>query len=548
MNLKLILVVFILLCGKLWAIVPENKIVENHLIISFKNTCTSDEANFINQLNIESLKFLNVNKTLAILKFNQNSTIKNALISKLKTLSNITSIENDYRISLRTSTPNDPLIANQWHLNKISALKSWNLNRKGVTRRGDTIVIAVIDDGMNINHPDFRNNIWQNNGEIPENMIDDDSNGYVDDFMGWNFMGKNNDISDSANYKGKHGVPVAGIIGANGNNAEGVSGIMWFVKLMIVTIADTSRKPVIFQSDALQAYSYVLHQKKLFLESDGLLGANVIATNSSWGLDGVFPNNTPLWCAMYDSLGKYGVLNISAVTNAQVRVEIFGDIPTLCNSKHLIAVGSSTAGDNYFNCGYSDTYVDISAPGANIYSTAANLKNNVNAYYNNGFSGTSYAAPMVTGAAGLIHAYGCEKYLTLYETNPEKAMLILKRCILEGADILPNFLGKNATSGRLNIEKSMKIMDKFCYDELGINDFNTAIKFFVSPNPGNGSFQIFNLDNHLIENMKIYNALGQEIKFNLTENGFEINNPISGIFIISFISNKEIIRIKYQIN
>jgi hypothetical protein len=431
-------------------------------------------------------------------------------------------------------------------LNLIKATKAWDLSRQAANRQGDTIVIAVIDDGLHLNHPDFKNNIWKNHSEVPGNMIDDDSNGYVDDVYGWNFMGQNNDISDSVNFDATHGTPVAGIIGARGNDTTGIAGIMWHVKLMIVTIADTSLSMPIYQSDAIRAYSYVLHQRKLYQNTKGKKGAFVVATNASWGIDDKMPHEAPLWCMIYDSLGKYGVMNVGAVSNNQALVDTKGDLPTLCPSRHLITVGSSTINDQYFSSGYSQQHVDLSAPGVNVFSVKAyNKENQISGdLYRGGYSGTSFAAPMVTAAVGLLHSYACEKFIDLTKSNPEAANLLIRRFILEGVDTVVALQGYTVTGGRLNIAKSMKIMDAYCYGTLNINRLYLE-QLSLYPNPGNGLISFSKILPLKEVTIKVVNMQGQSQSFAIVENQIQLQTNAEGCYFIQLMYHNKSYGFKY---
>jgi len=424
-------------------------------------------------------------------------------------------------------------------LKNIKAIQAWDVTRSGTTKYGDTIVIAVVDDGLHLKHPDFQGNIWINYADTMNNGIDDDANGYIDDHYGWNFQSNNNDISDSNYYVAGHGTPVAGIIGAVTNNGIGISGIMWKVKIMVVNVADTGSFPAIYQSDVLRAYSYVLQQRKLYNQTNGKQGAYVVATNSSWGIDGKFPNQAPLWCAMYDSLGKYGVLNVSAVSNNPSNlVDTDGDLPTLCPSAHLITVGSSTLGDNYFSSGYSTTSVDLSAPGANVFSTNAYTKIAVqnNLLYQGNFSGTSYASPMVTAAVGVLASNACPRILDSLKVNPIKWNILLKRFILEGVDVLPSLAGKSLTGGRLNIQKSLSLMDDYCFGRMSVDESLQSTFVKVFPNPGQSQIQI--LSDKIISSVVCLNSLGQSINLPvIQDNTLIVDFLPSGLYVLQITSN-----------
>src|SRR3989338_4095636 len=132
--------------------------------------------------------------------------------------------------------PNDPHYQEQWHLEKIGLPQAWS-----ITRGNDNIVIAVIDTGVDIDHPDLINNIWINEREIPDNGIDDDSNGYIDDINGWDFV--NNTFDPNPKFQEgfsdiglNHGTIVAGIIAATGNNGLGLAGVTWNARIMALKV------------------------------------------------------------------------------------------------------------------------------------------------------------------------------------------------------------------------------------------------------------------------------------------------------------------------
>ena len=475
-----------------------------------------------------------------LIQFTWSESLENwKAIDMIRQLTDYDLHQMDGPIELRSTDANDVWFSSQWHLKNIKAIQAWDVTRSGTTKYGDTIVIAVVDDGLHLKHPDFQGNIWINYADTMNNGIDDDANGYIDDHYGWNFQSNNNDISDSNYYVAGHGTPVAGIIGAVTNNGIGISGIMWKVKIMVVNVADTGSFPAIYQSDVLRAYSYVLHQRKLYNQTNGKQGAFVVATNSSWGIDGKFPNQAPLWCAMYDSLGKYGVLNVSAVSNNPSNlVDTDGDLPTLCPSAHLITVGSSTLGDNYFSSGYSTTSVDLSAPGANVFSTNAYTKIAVqnNLLYQGNFSGTSYASPMVTAAVGVLASNACPRILDSLKVNPIKWNILLKRFILEGVDVLPSLAGKSLTGGRLNIQKSLSLMDDYCFGRMSVDESLQSTFVKVFPNPGQSQIQI--LSDKIISSVVCLNSLGQSINLPvIQDNTLIVDFLPSGLYVLQITSN-----------
>ena len=164
----------------------------------------------------------------------------------------------DYKVSI-TATPNDPSFGSLWGLDAISAPTAWNTG----TGTGHTIV-AVIDSGIAYNHPDLKNNIWRNPGEIAGNGIDDDHDGYVDDVYGYNFVANNGNPMDDNG----HGTHVAGTIGAVGDNGVGVAGVDWHAKIMALKFLDSSGSG--YLSNAVRALNFaVAHGAKVVNASFG---------------------------------------------------------------------------------------------------------------------------------------------------------------------------------------------------------------------------------------------------------------------------------------
>jgi PKD repeat protein len=355
----------------------------------------------------------------------------------------------NHQVQLRVSTPNDASFTQQWSLNNtgqnggtvdadIDAVEAWDITTGGLTATGDTIVVAVIDGGFQLNHPDLVQNIYKNYLEIPGNGIDDDNNGYIDDINGWNAYNNNGTIPSD-----QHGTHVSGIIGARGNNSIGVSGVNWNVKIM--TIAGSSGS----EATVIKAYGYAATMRKLYNQTNGAKGAYVVSTNSSFGVDLGNPNNYPLWCAFYDTLGKYGVLSAGATANANYNVDTQGDIPTACPSNFLISVTNTTNTDaKNNNCGYGANTIDLGSPGTNIYNTVTG-----SSYAN--LTGTSMATPHVAGAIGLMYAAACSELIAESKTNPAVVATQMKQYLLNGTDPIPSMNGITVTGGRLNVHKAL---------------------------------------------------------------------------------------------
>ena len=392
----------------------------------------------------------------------------------------------DQLLTLR-STPNDPLWPEQWDLERIDLPDAWDVTTGGVTFSGDTIVVAVLDSGFDLMHPDLNTNFWRNHDEIPNDSIDNDLNGYIDDYIGLNIREGND-----SHPKDSHGTGVSGIIGAVGNNDEGVTGVNWSVKIMPVSGIKT-------ESDLIEAYHYVMQFRKLYNDSDGSEGAFVVVTNSSLGIDGAWADDHPMWCAAYDDLGQTGILSVASTTNRSSNVDEEGDMPSTCTSAFLITVTNTDIDDNLFKvAGYGPVHVDLGAPGENSLTTTIN-----NSYQD--FGGTSAAAPHVTGTVALLYSLPCEEFMHQIMTEPVGAALRLKALLLEGVDPLESLKGKTLTEGRLNVNTIIKGM---CL-EFGAPPKDLAIKV-VYPNPSDGRITLEMSTSHFdAHTIKVYDSMGR---------------------------------------
>jgi len=353
--------------------------------------------------------------------------------------------------------PNDPLFNEQWqYINNgtnggvpnadLDADLAWNISTGGVSMAGDTIVVAVIDGGVNKTHPDLIANLWKNWAEIPNDGIDNDNNGYVDDFSGWNVFSQNDNIQGLLT---THGTPVSGIIGAYGNNGVGVSGVNWNVKIMFVAGGN-------LESEMLAAYDYVLRARKKYNQSNGTKGAFVVAVNCSWGIDYGMPANAPLWCAAFDLLGEAGIVSVAATANNPVNVDIAGDLPTTCPSDYLIAVTSLDKSDQLApSAAWGPVNIDLGAYGQEILITSAGSQYGT-------FSGTSFAAPHVAGGIGLLYAAPCPELIALAKTSPKAAAIWTKSLLTSSTTSNASMNGASVSNGRLNLNNLLQQYEAQC--------------------------------------------------------------------------------------
>ncbi|MEZ4775852.1 MAG: GEVED domain-containing protein [Bacteroidia bacterium] len=365
--------------------------------------------------------------------------------------------QHNHRITRRgslTTIPTDPGFPNQWALNNtgqfggvpdadIDATEAWDLATGGVTVLGDSIVIAIVDGGTALTQEDLL--LWKNKGEIPGNGADDDGNGYIDDYDGWNAFSDDGNIPADV-----HGTLVAGVASAKPNNGKGGVGVSWNTQIMPVVGSSVSEAIVV------AGYGYVLEMRTLYNQTNGSSGAFVVVANSSFGVNFGNPANFPIWCALYDSLGHQGVLSVVSTMNTPQNVDIVGDVPSACSSPWMIAVTNTTASDTKrSDAAFGLTTIDLGAPGTQIYST---LPGNNYGYD----TGTSFAAPQVSGTLALMASYACPGLMILYKNDPAAAALKLKDFLLQSVDTLGSLQGLVATGGRLNAYQALLTIQDSC--------------------------------------------------------------------------------------
>ncbi len=379
----------------------------------------------------------------------------------------IASIAPDQKIEWRKQ-PNDPAYANQGDMNLIGMPKAWDITTGGVTTSGDTIVVALIDEGYQTDHQDLIQNIWVNRQEIQDDGIDNDNNGYTDDRIGYNVQ-----TGDDHHLLKSHGTSVAGVVGAKGNNGVGVTGVNWNVKILLISGAD-------FESDVIAAYQYALDMRKLYDQTNGAKGAFVVVTNLSGGINNAFAADHPLWCEMYDKLGEEGILSVAAAPNQSISVDVDGDMPTTCTSPYMIAVTNVDTDDEIVgNAGYGATSIDIGAPGHGTVTTAS-----VNLYKE--FPGTSAAAPHVAGAIALLYSTPCAEFLYDLDSDPSNTARRIRDLIFNTAKINNSLNEITVTGKRIQVDAALKATVTDCGAPIETMLEITSIR----PNPAASNSQI----------------------------------------------------------
>ncbi|MBI1249468.1 S8 family serine peptidase [bacterium] len=315
--------------------------------------------------------------------------------------------------------PNDPSYSSTYGIQKIDAPQAWDK-----TTGSDSVVVGIIDTGVDYTHPDLVNNIWTNPGEIAGNGIDDDHNGFVDDVHGFDFVNNDGDPMDD-NFHGTH---VAGTIAAQGNNSKGVSGVAWNTSIMALKFLSASGTG--YTSDAVRAINYATMMRTQY-------GVNIRVLNNSWGGGGY---SASLESAIQASAAA-DILFVAAAGNDGTNNDTSAHYPSDYNSDNIISVAATDSNDNLASfSNYGATSVDIAAPGVGIYSTVPG------GYYAS-MSGTSMATPHVSGVAALAFAY-----------DPTATAAEVKDAILHGGDLISGLSGKVASGMRLNAAGTLDLL------------------------------------------------------------------------------------------
>jgi len=286
------------------------------------------------------------------------------------------------------------------------------------------IYVGIIDEGYMLTHEDLAANVGLNPGEIPNNGIDDDMNGYIDDVYGWDFTKNSGTIFDPKS--DAHGTHVAGTIGAVGNNGKGVAGVCWNIRLLSGKFLGKRGGTT---ANAVKAVDYFTGLKNA--------GVNIVATNNSWGGGGYSQS-------LYDAIARAnnaGILFIAASGNEGSNLDVKPSYPASYTNSNIISVASitSSGGLSSFS-NYGKTSVDIGAPGSNIISCIPKSTKGIITSSYASYSGTSMATPHVTGAVAL--------YLS---THPGASVSVIINAIKSSATPTASLSGKCVTGARLNV-------------------------------------------------------------------------------------------------
>ncbi|HSS20896.1 MAG TPA: S8 family serine peptidase [Pyrinomonadaceae bacterium] len=393
-----------------------------------------------------------------------------AVVSALNAQPDVLYAEPNYRWYRTTATPNDPCFPTNalpgcqstslYGLSKIGAPTAWD-TVKGSRDSGQAgfgtpkVVVAVIDEGVDVTHQDLVDNIWTNPVDNTVNGIDEDGNGFVDDVNGYDFFANTGTIVPAA-----HGTHVAGTIGARGDNSTGVVGVNWQVGLMSLRFIGSGGGST---ADAIRATAYAKLMRDRWVSTGGAQGANVRVLNNSWGPDRRFGNGlSPALFDAINSVGQSGILFVCSAGNDSIDNDVDPGYPASFDLPNLISVAATDQVDGLASISdFGGHTITLGAPGIGILSTTLNNTYTV-------FNGTSMAAPHVSGAAALLLA-----------ANQSLTMQKLKSLLIFNGDLVSSLSGKTLTGRRLNIGKSVQ--------ELALNDTTppgTVLNFHINTQNG----------------------------------------------------------------
>ena len=414
---------------------------------------------------------INGRSTFYRLRLPANLAVETAL-QRLSALADVETSEPNY-IYRATAVPNDPFFDRLWGLNNptedeldfdINAPEGWE------TSTGDSnVIIGVIDTGIDYDHEDLAANVWRNPGEIQGNGIDDDQNGYVDDYFGYDVVNGDPDPRDDDG----HGTHVSGTIAASGNNGIGTVGVMWQASIVSCKFLDSNGFGT--TADAISCLNYFNDLKDS--------GVDVVATNNSWGGTS---RSVLLESAIADHRDR-DILFVAAAGNDGLDTDVSPHFPASYTTTNIVSVASMDSdGDFSSFSNFGATSVDIVAPGRAVWSTVLN-----NGY--DRFRGTSMAAPHVTGIIGLIKS-----------TDPQLTGTEIQNWLLSNGTQYEDFIGKTVTGAFARAElppldRDSDGMEDRWEEQFGLNPDDPADAALDNDSDGLSNLEEFQEDTNPID-------------------------------------------------
>jgi subtilisin family serine protease len=357
--------------------------------------------------------------TLDVLELTPGTSVSEAL-SRVPRLRHVTYAEPNYILRM-TAEPNDPMYEDAWSVgpSNTSGFRSgidtpsvWNL-----TVGTPDVTVAVVDSGIDLGHPDLTPNLWTNPGETgggrESNRIDDDKNGFVDDWRGWDWTGQDNDPIDLNG----HGTMVAGTVGAQGDNGIGVSGVSWNTQMISLRVLN--EQGLGLSSDTASAFAYA-----------GDVGARIVNASLTSPLPSL---------AMLEAISSSPeTLYVVAAGNDSANNDIQPKYPCNLELPNVLCVAATDEFNGLASfSNYGAVTVDLAAPGVRILTT------HPDGYVE--FHGSSAATPHVSGAAAL-----------LWSRHPQASVAQITQALIKGVEAVPQLRGKTLAGGRLNAAGALR--------------------------------------------------------------------------------------------
>ena len=406
---------------------------EKELLIKFRDAVTPERiAAFMADFGLEVIRAYRIIPNCYYVRISGEQSVGEKARSLLD-LPEVELVEPNMKNSI-DATPNDPGFKGLFGMHNtgqtggavdadIDAPEAWDTGTGN-----NNVLVGILDSGVDYDHPDLAANMWVNPGETPNNGIDDDNNGYIDDIYGWDWAFNDNAPTD---YCG-HGTHVAGTVGAVGDNGQGVTGVCWTVKMMALKYLDDEGSGS--SSDAISAIEYAAAN-----------GVDIIQNSTGGGS----------FSATYKmAIENANVLFVSSAGNDSKDTDVEASYPASYNSPNIISVAALDHND-YISTfsNFGATTIDLAAYGTNILSTKPGNVTDINfgvpgagldLQYYGVISGTSMSTPQVSGAAAL-----------LLSQKQDMSWLDLKDAILDNVDVAAAMLGRCVTHGKLNVNKAI---------------------------------------------------------------------------------------------